>query len=263
MAQATRKGSPAVPFSVRLKAAAPFIAALLLLIGATLLVMALQQRYRNSDSWQLQRVRVAGELRQVKSAEVLAAMQVRSGMTLAALELITLHQKVVALPWVKSASLRRVYPGELHVQITERTPWLRLNADQLVDVDGVPFAPANVAAFAQLPQLRTTSTQLARAIGEFRTGNDALYGLGLRITELELNGRGSLTLVLDNGMQLLFGRDDWEGRRQRLLQLYPELVADGVVPRYVDLRYDTGFAVAWPEPVAPPGRTPAVKTAGL
>ncbi len=263
MAQATRKGGPAVPLATRLKVVAPFIAALLLLIGATLLVMVLQQRYRSSDSWQLQRVRVVGELRQVRSAEVLSAMQVQSGMTLAALELISLHQKVVALPWVKSASLRRVYPGELHVQITERTPWLRLNADQLVDVEGEPYAPANVAAFAQLPQLRTTAIQLPRAIEEYRTGNDALHGLGLRIAELELNGRGALTLVLDNGVQLLFGRDDWDGRRQRLLQLYPELVADGVVPRYVDLRYDTGFAVAWPAPVEGPGRTSAVKTAGL
>lgn len=262
MAQATRKATETVPLSQRVKAALPFVSALLLLIGATVLVMVIQQKYRGSDSWQLQRVRVEGSLRQVKSADVLTAMAVEAGMTLAALDLRQLHERVAALPWVKSVSLRRVYPGELQVTITERTPWLRLNRDELIDVDGNPYAPANVAAFAHLPVLHSAHGQLSQAVSRFVSGNEQLQPMGLVIAELELNGRGALEMKLNNGTRLLFGRDDWDGRLQRFLSLYPGLVTGDLVPTSVDLRYDTGFAVAWPPTALPAGST-ASKTAGL
>ncbi|NQD37017.1 FtsQ-type POTRA domain-containing protein [Permianibacter sp. IMCC34836] len=247
MAQATRKTTEQIPLTQRLKTVLPFVSALLLLIGATVLVLTLQQRYRDSDSWQLQRVRVEGAMRQVKSAEVLAAMQVQAGMTLAALDLRQLHERVAALPWVKSVSLRRVYPGELQVTVVERTPWLRLNQDELIDTDGNPYAPANVAAFGHLALLRSSHGQLEQAVAQFVGGNDQLKPLGLTIVELDLNGRGALMMTLNNKLQLMFGRDDWDGRLQRFMSLYPGLVADGNVPTYIDLRYDTGFAVAWPQ----------------
>lgn len=262
MAQATRKQTDTVPLTEKVKAALPFVSALLLLVGATLLVMALQRQYRSSDSWQLQRVRVEGELRQVKSADVLAAMNVRAGMTLAELDLRNLHGQVAALPWVKSVSLRRVYPAELQVTVTERTPWLRLNSKELIDVDGNPYAPDNVAAFAHLPRLHSSHPQLELAVSRYVSGNQQLKPLGLMIAELELNGRGALEVTLNNGTRLLFGRDDWDGRLARFLSLYPSLVTDAAVPTYVDLRYDTGFAVAWPEPVAPAEQTVS-RTAGL
>lgn len=262
MAQATRKQTDAVPLTDKVKAVLPFISALLLLVGATVLVIAIQQKYRASDSWQLQRVRVEGELRQVKSAEVLQAMGVEAGMTLAELDLRNLHAKVAALPWVKAVSLRRVYPAELQVTITERTPWLRLNRKELIDVDGNPYAPDNVAAFAHLPVLHSSHAQLELAVARFVGGNEQLKPLGLTIAELELNGRGALEMRLNNGTRLLFGRDDWDGRLQRLLGLYPGLVTDEAVPTYVDLRYDTGFAVAWPEPQTTTEK-PVSRTAGL
>jgi len=262
MAQATRKTTEQLSLKQRVKAVLPFVSALLLLIAATVLVVTLQQRYRDSDSWQLQRVRVEGAMRQVKSADVLAAMQVQAGMTLAALDLAQLHSRVAALPWVKAVSLRRVYPAELQVTVDERTPWLRLNAAELIDSDGNPFAPSNVAAFAHLPVLHSGHGQLAQATAQFVAGNDQLKPLGLVIAELELNGRGALVMTLNNGTRLMFGRDDWQGRLQRLLSLYPGLVVDGVVPTSIDLRYDTGFAVAWPAPAAV-GAANVSKTAGL
>lgn len=262
MAQATRKITDTVPLKQRLMAILPFASALLLLVAATVLVMVLQQKYRDADSWQLQRVRVEGALRQVKSAEVLTAMDVQAGMTLAALDLRQLHERVAALPWVKAVSLRRVYPGELQVTISERTPWLRLNQHELIDVDGNPYAPSNVAAFSHLPVLHSTHGQLPNAVARFVSGNEQLQALGLAIVELELNGRGALEYRLNNGTRLLFGREDWDGRLQRFLSLYPGLVTGDAVPRYVDLRYDTGFAVAWPVPELPAANG-ASKTAGL
>ncbi|MFN4291156.1 MAG: cell division protein FtsQ/DivIB [Permianibacter sp.] len=262
MAQATRKTTDSVPLTDKVKAALPFVSALLLLIGATMLVMFIQQKYRSADSWQLQRVRVEGDLRQVKSADVLAAMQVQAGMTLAELDLRALHARVAALPWVKSVSLRRVYPGELQVSVSERTPWLRLNSKELIDVDGNPYAPANAAAFNHLPVLHSSHGQLAIAVARFVGGNDQLKPLGLTIAELALSGRGALEMTLNNGTRLLFGRDDWDGRLQRFLGLYPELVTGELAPKYVDLRYDTGFAVAWPEPELPAAKAVS-RTAGL
>ncbi len=229
-----------------IRRALPFVVMMLLLVTAAIVVYTVHSRYQQSESWHIKRVRIDGELRQLHHRDVMAALALKTGATVLNVALPAMTARVAALPWVKSVSLRRVYPSELVVHIVEREPWLRLNETQLVDRDERAFAPANYAAFAHLPHIITSENQLPLALIQYTVANENMRPLGLAVTTVELNPRRALNLTLNNQMRLMFGRDEWQERLQRLVRLYPGLTANGVVPEYVDLRYDTGFAVAWP-----------------
>lgn len=259
MSHATRHTTEQMSTWSRLRGYLPFVAALVLLAAATFTVNWIQVEFAKQDDWQMQRVRIVGELRQVSVSDILEKLQVRQGQTVADVDMPGLTERVGGLPWIKSVDLRRQFPGELVVTVTEREPWLRLNDDALLDKDGVPFQPKNVSAFAQLSKLESNDLHLQQALDQFLHANAALQPVGLSVAVLTLNARGALSLRLNNGVDLMFGRNDWQPRLERFVKLYPGLSQDGQVPRYVDLRYDTGLAVAWPENETE--KTP--KTAGL
>lgn len=259
MSHATRKQAGAPSKLERLRRVLPLAGALLLLIGATFAVNWMQVEFAKQNEWQMQRVRIVGELRQVTVSEILEVLAVQNGQTLADVDMPALTDKVSMLPWIRSVELRRQFPGELVVSIVEREPWLRLNDNALVDAEGEAFMPRNVAAFAHLPQLQTDIGNLHLAQQEYGHANKALQPVGLSVAVLTLNARGALSLQLNNGVALMFGRNDWQPRLERFVSLFPGLSSEGQLPLYVDLRYDTGFAVAWPDKDTE--KTP--KTAGL
>lgn len=260
MAHATRNTEKtANEWLPKLRRSLPFVLALLVLCAATLVIWWAQAQFAEQDDWKLQRIRIVGELRQLHVNDIQAALALQSGQTVAEVNMKQLTTAVSELPWVKQVEIRRQFPGELIVSVAERTPWLRLNTQQMLDSDGQAFSPKNVDAFLHLPRVVVDESQLDEAVQQFKSANEVLASIGITISELVLNGRGALTVRLNNDVALMFGRDDWQARLKRFVSLYPGLSHDGVLPRYVDLRYDTGVAVSWPETV----KEKAPKTAGL
>ena len=70
---------------------------------------------------------------------------------------------------------------------------------------------------------------------------------GLAIGELSLSERFAWQLQLTNGIELNLGRQEFMDRLQRFVDVYPLLSKQDKLIHYVDLRYDTGFAVGWQE----------------
>jgi cell division protein FtsQ len=47
-----------------------------------------------------------------------------------------ISQKLAKHPWVQTASIRRIFPQGLHINITERIPFARIQLDQVYMMDG-------------------------------------------------------------------------------------------------------------------------------
>jgi len=78
---------------------------------------------------------------------------------------------------------------------------------------------------------------------------------GLILNGVRLSGRGSWTLTLTGGAQILLGDEHVDEHLQRFLAVLPRVGADhtGGFQR-ADLRYSNGFAILWannPAPIAP------------
>jgi len=189
-------------------------------------------------------VRVAGEFRYVSRdvLEQVVADQITKGFFEVDVEAVRSASR--ALPWVREASVRRVWPDSLHVAIVEREPVARWNDAYLLEADGTLFEPHGKASKLTLPQLfgpRQSEREVLAAFNRFRT---VLGPLGGGIESLRLHERGGWHLVLANGTALVLA----EGQDAATLRRFARAAAREIAEHLdrieqVDLRYAGGFAV--------------------
>ena len=166
-----------------------------------------------------------------------------------AVDLDAVRATFEAVPWVRRASVRRVWPDGLEVAIEEHRPLAFWGDGRLVNTFGELFA-ANLGEAeeeGELPQFsgpEGSALQVARRYAELR---EAVAPLGAHPNSVALSPRYAWTMRLDDGTTLLLGRDQGmpvERRVARWVQAWPEVVASlkrraGVI----DLRYPNGFAI--------------------
>lgn len=165
------------------------------------------------------------------------------------------QQAFEALPWVRRAVVRRVWPNELRVTLEEHRPaayWHHDGReDELVNTFGEVFE-ANLGDVEDegLPILHGpsggTAAQASQMLDMMRRLHPALLPLG-ELQTLRLNERGGWTAWLDNEARIELGRGDVEDvllRTQRFVRSYPALHQTYSAPLlYADLRYVQGYAI--------------------
>lgn len=179
-----------------------------------------------------------------------------------------------ALPWVRKAVVRRVWPDTLRVTLEEHRPaayWHHdARDDELVNTFGEVFE-ANLGDVEDegLPTLQApsqaASTQAVWMLDMLRRLTPVLASLG-EIRTLRLNDRGGWTVWLDDEARIELGRgatDDVVARTERFVRSYPVLVKTYAAPLlYADLRYAEGYAIklqglhTMPEPTPGQPRRP-------
>jgi cell division protein FtsQ len=172
------------------------------------------------------------------------------------LDLSVARQAFEAVPWVRQAIVRRVWPNRLAVQLEEhRAAALWVNAasgdatpDKLVNSFGEVFE-ANLGDVEDdgLPILQGPDGSAARVLGLFRRLAPILAGLDAHIDTLSLSARGSWRAELDNGADIQLGRgsnDELAERAQRFVGTLSQVLSRYERPlEYADLRHHDGYAV--------------------
>ena len=152
-----------------------------------------------------------------------------------------------ALPWVRRASVRRVWPDRLEVSLEEHVAFARWGGQGLVNTYGERF---NGATDAPLPVFFAPAGTELEMTQRYLRFAEAVTPLGARLERLVLSERRAWQLRLDSGLQIMLGRDadGAEARLARFVEVYPATL--GRLARrheYVDLRYPNGFALRVPE----------------
>lgn len=166
-----------------------------------------------------------------------------------AIDLEKVRATFETVPWVRHASVRRVWPDGLEVAIEEHRPLALWGDGRLVNTFGELFA-ANLGEAEEdgdLPQFsgpEGTALQVARRYAELR---EAVAPLRVYPEAVELSPRHAWTVRLDDGTTLLLGRDQGmpiDGRVTRWVEAYPHVVASlNRRAEVIDLRYPNGFAI--------------------
>ena len=150
------------------------------------------------------------------------------------------------LPWVREARVARRWPDTLVVTFSEHVPLARWNDAALLNQQGEVFA---AALDAKLPHLRGPENSSGEVTQAYDAYQKQWATVGRSIDELQLSPRRAWRLRLDDGTEIMLGREDVATRLTRFIQLYPKLVADPLqAPTYADLRYADGFALRLPHP---------------
>ena len=117
---------------------------------------------------------------------------------------------IEALPWVKQATIKKLYPDTLQVSVVERQPFAMWQHDDkiaLIDRDGAPITTDEIGEdFARLPFVVGEGAEL-RA-GEYAELIAGVPSLKARIHAGVLIAGRRWNIVLDNGVQLLLPEQD-------------------------------------------------------
>ncbi|HMM46839.1 MAG TPA: cell division protein FtsQ/DivIB [Thiobacillaceae bacterium] len=211
------------------------------------------------QSWfALRAVEVKTPVAHVTEAQIRLVAERQALGTFFTVDLDAVRDSFEKLPWVREARVERRWPDTLVVSLAEYVPLARWNDDALVSDTGEVFA---AAAAARLPRLSGPEESSDEVIAAYRRYEAALAPLGMRISELRLSPRRAWRIRLDNGLQVVLGREHTDARLARFVELYPRLfgtrpadaeaAATPTVPALVDLRYPDGFAVRMPGGASP------------
>ena len=160
------------------------------------------------------------------------------------------------LPWIRSASVRRVWPNGLSVTLEEQQPigiWNTNDGPKLVNNYGELFTVnlAEADIDKGLIEFSGPTNSNKEAVDLYQQLNEWFKPLDAKVVSLALSSRYSWTTRLDNGMTFELGRDlDQKDRSQiksrvdRFFRVWTE-VSEKLQNKvdYIDLRYANGFAI--------------------
>lgn len=238
-----------LPFDVRLMNGVASV--LYLLVGAALLAAALL--WLSRSPWLTIRViQLEGELQRNNVSTLRANAAPRLAGNLISIDLDKARTAFEAVPWVRQATLKRVWPDRLSVRLTEHHPlalWQGEDgSERLVNDQGEVFS-ANVGDVEDenLPLFVGPEGTSAQMLAMYRSLSPLFASLQRQLVSLRLSGRGSWWAELDNGATLQMGRgteDELVARTQAFLRSVGQV--SGKYQReleHADLRHTDGYAL--------------------
>lgn len=171
-------------------------------------------------------------------------------------------------PWVRSVSLRRVWPASITVIIEEQVPVAYWNDDGYINEAGEVFKPAAVNTTLNLPKLSGPEGQHDNVWRFMNQLYQEMALLDYEVTRLNLDDRRAWQLAIstgpvsssesqadiEQGIEVKLGRFDTQKRLERFIGILPSLIAsqsgsndslmfDTKKIELIDMRYPNGFAV--------------------
>jgi cell division protein FtsQ len=164
-----------------------------------------------------------------------------------AVDLREVRSALEQLPWVRRASVRRMWPDGLEVSLEEHVAFARWGEDALVNTYGEKFSAATAE---KLPLFIGPAGSEKEVASEYARFSGELAPLGIPIERVVLTARFAWQLRLADGLNLMLGRDPQvaQERLRRFVGAYDATLKKiARKHEYVDLRYPNGFALRIPD----------------
>lgn len=225
------------------------------LIFIAVLAVAVRYSYRwflTTSYFSLREIVVTGEKR-AKREEIINLSGARTGGNILAMDLKRVAERIESQPWIESASVRRVLPGGLSIEVKEREPFAILKAGRVFYLDrgGKPFKELDSADDAGYPVItgfskeEIESDEMARDAVmncfEFIETEAGSWPKELVISEIVVNRGQGITVLSDNA-EIKIGFGEYKIKVGRLKRVLDDLKAKDRTARYIDLTY-TGQVV--------------------
>ena len=238
-----------LPVDVRLMNGAA--SALFVVVGLALAAAALVWLSR-TPWWSIRVIQLDGDMQRNSLSTIRANAMPRLSGNFLSLDLDKARAAFESVPWVRHATLRRIWPDRLAVQLVEHQPvalWKGEDGnDRLVNDQGEVFE-ANLGDVEDddLPTLAGPDGTAAQMLALYRRLEPLFSSGGRQLTTLYLSGRGSWRAEFDSGAVVDIGRgseDEVVARCERFVRTVGQ-----VTGRYrraleqADLRYAEGYAL--------------------
>lgn len=232
-------------------------AALVLLVAGGVLMIG--RLFMESRIFRVESIRIENNS-QVSSDDIRERSDIQLGMNIFRLDLELIGRQIDAHPWISSARVKRVFPREVVIEVTEHIPAALINLGGLyyVDRDGIVFKPLEKGDRLDYPllsgldqlylldhpaearKLLQEALSVVRILGERGT-----FGL-TQISEVHVDPVEGFDLyTLNEGIPVRLGFGDYAAKLQRLERIYSELAPRLAVLKYIDLNVDDRVIVKY------------------
>jgi len=164
-------------------------------------------------------VTISGAI-ELSEAQILRDAGVTAHNSLPFLDADALRARLMAMPLVKNAQIRKLLPNRLIIEITERTPhavWQKDGLIRIVAADGAPIDEFHEARHARLPFV--VGEDANNRIGEYLALLDAAGDLKDKVRAGILVSKRRWTLSMSNGVDVMLPEKDALGALRQLARL--------------------------------------------
>lgn len=132
---------------------------------------------------------------------VLERLEIDSTASLVTYDVSEARNRIIGLPWIGGASVRKLYPSSLIVSLSERVPfalWQRGNVITVIDRSGTPIIDYADSRFANLPLVVGYGAEAVAQ--EFITLINSFPSLASRVRASVFVSERRWNLVMENGI---------------------------------------------------------------
>lgn len=194
----------------------------------------------------VKQVKIEGEFRHLSEEKLHELVHDKARGNFFNLDVSAVRNALLADPWVRDVSVQRVWPDTIRVFVTEQFAVARWGDKGLLNDRGRFFAPAANTYPDNLPLLAGPDGTQILMLEKYIFLEKVLGPHDLHVGILRLNERRAWLFELDDGLKVELGRENFEERASRFVQL----VINGLATRIseaekIDMRYPNGYAVLW------------------
>jgi cell division protein FtsQ len=217
----------------RTAAAVVSVVKLVLLVGASVIVLRSVFHYAHSSPrFTIAHIAVENNTH-VPAREIIAYSGIAEGENIFRPSLGESAAAIAEIPWVRDARIQRKLPDEIHITVTERTPFALILSDELFYID------RDRTIIARFDPLESVDAPVitARTLGPLHPGDvvetagiaEAIDVIGLikamrvsdtiRVSEINADNPRNLLLIEEtSGASIYLGSNDFKGELWRLIQ---------------------------------------------
>ncbi|MEO8155854.1 MAG: cell division protein FtsQ/DivIB [Rhizobacter sp.] len=224
----------------------------LYLVGAALMAALALMWLVRQPVFTIRAVKVEGEVTRNSVSTIRANAMPQLAGNYFTLDLARGQRAFEAVPWVRQAIVRRVWPNRLAVKLEEHRAaalWsVKDGDDQLVNLQGEVFQ-ANLGDVEDevLPTLQGPEGSSGEVLAMYRKLVPVFERLEMHIDTLGMSSRGSWRAEFDGGAEVELGRgsdDEVVARSERFVATVTQVIARYQRPLvYADLRHNEGYAL--------------------
>ena len=209
----------------------------------------------SAEALTISKITVTGAHR-MAPGEALALLDGLRGANMVTVDLEDWRRKLLDAPWVADAEIRRVFPGRVAVEISEREPLgIGRSGDVLflIDRDGIvidefgpKYAEFDLPIIDGLSSGGPEGAERAALAGRVLADLQRRPDLAQLVSQVDVsNARDAVVLLKDDTALIHTGDDHFVDRVQAYIDLAPRLREDGPDIDSVDLRFEERVFVKW------------------
>lgn len=208
--------------------------------------VALSSTLKDPQRFPIREVRIEGDLVHLSESDFRARLAGVANQGLFSIDVHALREQLLADPWVREVSIRRVWPHTLMIRVTEQVAVARWNDGEAVNPSGETFDPPDADLDPALPKLSGPPGSVSVVVETVRAVDLWFDAIGLAQTSIRLTDQGEWQIRLATGQTLVLGQQDLNQR----LHLFSLAYSNYLQSRWhevarIDMRYPNGLAVQW------------------